>query len=103
MLHIPASLCLCPPEVGDHDLHQARQVDVMLPAPLLPGERVVKHHGPRVSDVLSRVGAVLYLEVGDPLLDLSVVGQCKHRGCCLLSHFTSSNISSGVKLIACTL
>ena len=62
MLHIPAlSLSLRPPEVGDHDLHQPRQVDVMLPAPLLPGERVIKHHGPRVSDVLSRVRTVLYL------------------------------------------
>ena len=30
-------------EVGDHDLHEARQVDVMVPAPLLPGQRVVKH------------------------------------------------------------
>ena len=102
-LHIPDSHslhALRPPQVGDHDLHQPGQVYVVLPAPLRPGQGVIEHHGPGVSNVLPRVWAVLYLEVGDPLLNLSV---CMLTVCCASRHFTSSNISSGVKLMACTL
>ena len=57
-------------EVGDHDLHQAGEVNVVLPAPLLPGQLVVKDHGPAVSNLLSAVRAVGDLQLGHPLLDL---------------------------------
>ena len=89
-LHIPDSHRLHPlrpPQVGDHDLHQPRQVDVVPPAPLRPGQRVIEHHGPGVGDVLSRVGAVLDLEVRDPLLNLSY-----QRAVSLLQHEWNVNV-----------
>ena len=57
-------------EVGDHDLHQAGEVNVVLPAPLLPGQLVVKHHGPAVSNLLPAVRAVGDLQLRHPLLYL---------------------------------
>ena len=57
-------------EVGDHDLHQPGEVDIVLPAPLLPGKLVVKDHGPAVSYLLSAVRAVGDLQLRHPLLYL---------------------------------
>ena len=61
-------------EVSDHDLHQAGEVDVVLPAPLLPGQLVVEDHGPAVSYLLSAVRAVGDLQLRHPLLHLQVGG-----------------------------
>ena len=38
------------PEVGDHDLHEAGQRDPRLPAPVLPGNTVVKHLWQRLAN-----------------------------------------------------
>ena len=67
-------------EVGDHDLHQASEVNVVLPAPLLPGQLVVKDHGPAVSNLLSAVRAVGDLQLRHPLLYLQSRGYSLRKG-----------------------
>ena len=86
-------------QVSDHYLHQLGQVDVVLPVPLLPGQLVVEDHGPAVRYLLPGVWTVGDPQVRNPFLDLTtkmlLVSAIPSQG-----SLTSSNISSGVKLMA---
>ena len=87
-------------EISYHYLHQLGQVYVVLPVPLLPSQLVVKHHRPAVRYLLPGVGAVGDPQVWHPFLDLTV--RILHITVLFSQspQLTSSNISSGVKLMA---
>ena len=63
-------LCIDISEISYHDLHHLGEVDVVLPAPLLPRQLVVEDHGPAVGYLLPGVRTVGDPQVWHPLLHL---------------------------------